>query len=155
MTVLKRFEGLEGAALSDLQQWLSGVDLRQQLTTSTFYRRRNALLPYGVDIAQPRPEGGILPAVSTAADCWDWLAPGDLAAVAELALADGRAVYFDLERDDPECIGTREDFMDALVYSFGLRLAQLARARGTGDPTGPFDMSQAKLDLWLSGPRPS
>lgn len=45
--------------------WLSGVDVRNELSKSAFYRHRRALLAYGIDISISKPKSNVVPLVRT------------------------------------------------------------------------------------------
>lgn len=131
-----------------VREWLAGVDLRARMPKSTFHRHRRALLPFGIDIGLVRAAGEALPPCLFAEDCWDWLRPGELAVVAELALAD---VQRHLRRPIPDGEAvegwfSRDEFLDSLAYVFGLRLSELGRSRGlAGLPHAERD-----LTAWLA-----
>ncbi len=46
--------------IPDYDAWQAERDLRAIYTNATFHRRRNALLPYGIDIAHTRPRAVVL-----------------------------------------------------------------------------------------------
>ena len=51
--VIDGFDMLPRHFRSTARDYLAGRDVRQDMSRSTFYEHRNALLPFGIDIAVP------------------------------------------------------------------------------------------------------
>jgi hypothetical protein len=148
MIAIADLDRLSAPLRLSVREWLAGVDLRARLPSSTFSRHRRALLPFGIDIGCARAPGEGLPPCLFAEDCWDWLRPGEVARVAELALADVQRRVSAPIPDGEAVEGwfDRDEFLDQLAHLFALRLSELGRARGLeGLPNSDRDLAS-----WLA-----